>query len=356
MSLRAAHQAMPALSPGDGIGNYALRLQSVLRNLGLRSEIFARSIHPSLRRQAHAIEQLPDALDPGDALLYHYAALSPELDIVLATPARRVLVYQNPTPPEWFDRVSARNQERARSALQRLPEIAADFELAVTLSEYSLRALDGLGFPRGAVWPPAVEAPPRWKRRPTDPATVLGVGRIVPNKRWEVLIRAMAALRRTHPEARCELLGNPEEMQPYAEALARLAARLDSGTVLRGKVPDAELERAYATCTVMAFPSAHEGFGVPLAEAMVRGIPLVASRHTAVAEVAGGAAVLTGDDPLEVAEVLAAVIDDSAVRDALAARSRRRADAYSPAVLTAAVRETLAPMGLPAATPAATSR
>jgi len=348
VTLRAAHQAMPALSPGDGIGNYALRLREVLRGLGLRSEIFARSIHPSLRDQAHPVAELPSRCDPGDALLYHYAVTSPELDTVLATPARRVLVYQNPTPPEWFDLVSARNAARARSALQLLPEIAPEFELAVTLSEYSLRALDGIGFARGAVWPPAVEAPPRWSRRP-EPATVLGVGRIVPNKRWEVLIRAMAALRRSHPQARCELLGNPEEMLPYADALARLAARLDSGTVLRGKVPDKELERAYATCTVMAFPSAHEGFGVPLAEAMVRGIPLVASRHTAVAEVAEGAAVLLdGDDPLQLAEVLGAVIDDQATRDALAALSRRRADAFSPAVLAAAVRETLAAsMGLP---------
>jgi glycosyltransferase involved in cell wall biosynthesis len=349
VTLRAAHQAMPALSPGDGIGNYALRLRAVLRGLGLRSEIFAGSIHPTLRDQAHPIAHLAARIDPGDALLYHYAVTSPELDAVLATPARRVLVYQNPTPPEWFDLVSARNQARAQGARERLPEIAPEFELAVTLSEYSLQALDGLGFARRAVWPPAVEAPPKWERqRHPEPALVLGVGRIVPNKRWEVLIRAMAALRRSHPLARCELLGNPEEMQPYAEALTRLANRLDSGTVLRGKVPDKELARAYAACTLMAFPSAHEGFGVPLAEAMVRGIPIVASRHAAVAEVAGGAALPGPDDPLELAELLALVLDDDARRDALAARSLRRAAAFSPAVLAAAVRETLQPWGLPA--------
>ena len=348
MTLRAAHQALPALSPGDGIGNYALRLRDVLRSLGLRSEIFAGSIHPTLRDQAHPIAELPTRVDPGDALLYHYAVTSPELDAVLATPARRVLVHQNPTPPEWFDLVSARNQARARGALQDLPRLAADFEVVATLSEYSQQALDGLGFARRAVWPPAVEAPPHWARqRRPEPALVLGVGRVVPNKRWEVLIRAMAALRRSHPQARCELLGNPEEMQPYAEALARLASRLDSGTVLRGKVPDAELERAYATCTLMAFPSAHEGFGVPLAEAMARGIPIVASRHAAVTEVAGGAALFGSDDPLELAEVLALVLDDDATRDALGARSLRRAAAFTPTVLAAAVRETLQPWGLP---------
>lgn len=346
MTLRAAHQAMPALSPGDGIGNYALRLRSILRDLGLDSEIFARSIHPTLRSEAHNVEELPARVGAGDAVLYHYAVTSPELDIVLDTPARRVLVYQNPTPPEWFAGVSARNAARAAGALEALPRLAADFEAAVTLSEFSLHALDGLGFARRAVWPPAVEAPPGWQRA-AEPALILGVGRVVPNKRWELLIRAMAALRRTHPQAHCELLGNPEEMEPYAAALRRLAARLDSGTTLHGKVPDAELERAYATCTVMAFPSAHEGFGVPLAEAMARGIPIVASRHTAVAEVAGGAALPSGDDPLELAELLAMVIDDAALRDALASCSLRRAGDFTPAVLAAAVRDTLAPWGLP---------
>jgi len=346
VTLRAAHQALPALSPGDGIGNYARRLREILRGLGLRSEIFAGSVHPDLRSEARPIADMAHTVEPDDALLYHYAITSPELNAVLATPARRVLVYQNPTPPEWFEGVSARNAARALGVVQDLPRIAADFEAAVTLSAFSLQALAGLSFARRGVWPPAVEAPKGWQRRP-EPQTVLGVGRIVPNKRWELLIRAMAALRRTHPQARCELLGNAEEMGPYAGALERLAARLDGGTVLRGKVSDADLERAYATCTVMAFPSAHEGFGVPLAEAMVRGVPIVASQHTAVAEVAAGAGVLCSDDPLEIAEVLAQVIDDAALRDALSARSLRRADDFSPAVLARAVRETLEPWGLP---------
>jgi glycosyltransferase involved in cell wall biosynthesis len=346
VTLRAAHQVVPTLSPGDGVGNYALALRGILRSLGLESELLAGAIDPSLRDEAHSMERFDAMVRPGDALLYHFAIASPELDRVLAAPARRVLVYQNPTPEEWFDLVSARNFERTRRARAELPRIAPALDMAVTLSHYSQEALEGLGIPRRAVWAPAVAPPAGFVRTP-EPATVLGVGRIVPNKRWEVLIRAMAALRRTHPQARCELVGNPAEMEPYAQALERLARRLDSGTTLRGKVDDAELERAYARCTVMAFPSGHEGFGVPLAEAMARGIPLVTSRHTAVGEVGLGAVLQTSDDPLEVAEALALVLDDAAVAAELSERSRRRAEAYSPAELTRAVREALDPWGLP---------
>jgi glycosyltransferase involved in cell wall biosynthesis len=347
VTLRAAHQVMPAFSPGDGIGNYAVRLREVLQELGLRSEIFAGSIHPALHREALPIAELAAQVSPDDALLYHYAITSPALDTVVATPARRVLVYQNPTPPEWFDLVSARSARSAYRALRELPRVAGHFELAVTLSHYSQRSLERLAFAQRAVWAPAVTAPARWRRAP-EPGLVLGVGRIVPNKRWEVLVRAMAALRRSHPRARCELVGNPEEMEPYADALCSLALRLDSGTTMSGKVGDADLERAYARCAVMAFPSAHEGFGVPLAEAMARGIPVVASRHTAVAEVAGGAGVLVGDDPLELAETLALVIDDAGVAARLAERSLARAAAYSLAALREAVRTTLSRWGLPA--------
>jgi glycosyltransferase involved in cell wall biosynthesis len=346
VTLRAAHQVVPTLSPGDGVGNYALALRGILRSLGLESELLAGSVHPSLQGDAHTMERFDALVRPGDAVLYHFAIASPELDRVLASPARRVLVYQNPTPEAWFDLVSARNHERTRSARAELPRIAPELDMAVTLSHYSQEALDGLGIPRRAVWAPAV-TPPNGCARAPEPATVLGVGRIVPNKRWELLIRAMAALRRTHPRARCELIGNPAEMEPYADALARLALRLDSGTTLRGKVDDAELESAYARCTVMAFPSGHEGFGVPLAEAMARGIPLVTSRHTAVGEVGRGAALQTSDDPLEVAEALAVVIDDASAAAALSAASLHRAEAYSPAELIRAVREALEPWGLP---------
>jgi glycosyltransferase involved in cell wall biosynthesis len=346
VTLRAAHQAMPSLSPGDGIGNYALRLRAVLRDLGLRSDVFAGSIHPAMRAEGRPIAELQAELDPDDAVLYHHAVASPELDAVLAIRAHRVLVYQNPTPPHWFDLVSARNARSAERALADLPRIAPEFELAATLSAFSQQSLDGLGFARRAVWAPAVEPPGNWRRQP-EPELVLGVGRIVPNKRWEVLIRAMAALRRTHPQARCDLLGNPQEMEPYADALRGLALRLDSGTRMPGKVSDAELERAYARCTVLAFPSAHEGFGVPLAEAMARGIPVLASRHTAVAEVAGGGGLLLSDDPLEWAEALALVLDDPAVAGELSRRSLQRAAAFSPPVLARAVRDALEPWGLP---------
>ena len=347
MTLRAAHQVVPTLLPGDGVGNYALALRGILRELGLASEILAGNIHPALRDEAHSMDDLDRLVAPGDALLYHFAIASPELDRVLASPARKVLVYQNPTPEEWFDLVSARNFERTRRARAELPRIAPHLDMAVPLSHYSQEALDGLGIPHRAVWAPAVVPPLGFVRAP-EPATVLGVGRIVPNKRWEVLIKAMAALRRTHPHARCELLGNPAEMEPYADALQRLALRVDSGTTLRGKVSDAELESAYARCTVMAFPSGHEGFGVPLAEAMARGIPLVTSRHTAVAEVGFGAAIQTSDDPLEVAEAIALVIDDATVATALSEGSLERAATYSPDALAASVRASLQPWGLPA--------
>src|SRR5205807_4051036 len=190
-------------------------------------------------------------------------------------------------------------------------------------------------FARTAVCPMAVATPPAEVPRAPAPATVLGVGRIAPNKRWELAIRAMAALRRELPDARMEIAGNDEEMGPYARALNGLSARLNAGTVLRGKVSAAELEAAYARATVLLLPSAHEGLGLPLLEAMARGVPVVATARAAIPETVERAGLLCGDDPLEIAAALARVITDPRLAGVLTARGRWRAALYDDSLVRA---------------------
>jgi glycosyltransferase involved in cell wall biosynthesis len=100
---------------------------------------------------------------------------------------------------------------------------------------------------------------------------------------------------------------------------------IDHGnTLFLGFVPDADLAALYAAATVFAYPSEREGFGLPVAEAMAQGAPVVTSAGTSTEEVAGGAAVLV--DPFDVDDIARAIIEAADRRDELAAAGRRRAD------------------------------
>lgn len=94
-----------------------------------------------------------------------------------------------------------------------------------------------------------------------------------------------------------------------------------------GFVPSGDLAALYAAATVFAYPSLQEGFGLPVAEAMAQGTPVVTSRGTSTEEVAGGAAVLV--DPHDVDSVASGITESLAGATRLADLGRARAGELS---------------------------
>ncbi len=115
---------------------------------------------------------------------------------------------------------------------------------------------------------------------------------------------------------------------PYDDELReRAAAAGVSGDLrLSGWLPEADLEGLYALATLVAFPSLYEGFGLPVLEAMTRGVPVVTSGRSSLPEVAGDAALLV--DPLDVAQIAAAI--ERVLRDGVL-RERMRSDGLAQA-------------------------
>jgi glycosyltransferase involved in cell wall biosynthesis len=161
---------------------------------------------------------------------------------------------------------------------------------------------------------------------------VLFVGRVVPSKGQHELVKALWAYRRLYdPAARLHLVGGTSSFA-YLKALRGFVHDLGLADAVRitGDVSDAALSAYFAAADVYLSLSAHEGFGVPLVEAMVAGVPVVARGVGGVAETVGEAALLlAGSDPAYVAAAVRRVCTDAGLRQRLIAAGHKRVPARS---------------------------
>jgi L-malate glycosyltransferase len=292
--------------------------------------------------------------NPDDLLIYHYSAYCANLQLFHRSRNRKILIYHNITPPDYFtdyDADLARACQLGRAALPQL----RDADLALGVSEFNRRELVAAGFDpaRTGVLPVMLdlaswESTPRNERlaaRLSDGAVnVLCVGRIAPNKAIEDVIKIFAAYWRVNPHARLTLVG-ARFLPRYAAVLDRLVQRLGLGdcVTFAGRVELADLKAYYQTAHVLLCASRHEGFAVPLLEAMRFGVPILAYRAAAIPDTLGAAGVMfTAFDYPALGETLHLLATDAGLRAAIIAGQRARLAHFAPERIEAQLRHALA--------------
>jgi glycosyltransferase involved in cell wall biosynthesis len=352
---RRVHQLVGALHHGDAVGNEVLALRSLLRASGLESEIGSGEADGRLDAERRPLAGLAADASAEDVGLYHFSPGSPATEAALAWPGRLAVVYHNVTPARFF---AAWDPEAARLALRAAAELRAlvpRAALALAKSAFSRRDLDEAGFARTGVMPyvhelAAAPAPSRVLRRlyGDGRTNVLSVGRLAPNKRVEDVLRAFALFQRAVPRSRLILAGDrrPESYVRSLVALARGLRLRERDVVLCGKVEADELRALYAVAHVYVSLSDHEGYGVPLVEAALACVPVLARDAGAVAETLDGAGLLVGPDaPLTVvAALLEGLARDEALRREVLAGQERLAHRVRSTDFRARVLEALAPL------------
>lgn len=349
MRRAAVHQLLPVFSPRDAIGAAVLGMRRILREAGFDSEIFADLIGSGLRRDARPAGELEAVVRPGDCVVYHLSIGSPLANLMRRLSCRRAIYYHNITPEAFYigtNPVVAYWLRRGREELATLAPIA---DVCMAPSQYSLDELDAAGARTSRLVRLPIDLD-RFGRRPASsprtPPTVLFVGRIAPNKRQDELIRYVAALRSlAAADVRLSLVGSHADTDRYALGLERFAAELGVSSCIRitGQLTDRELGEAYADASVFACASVHEGFCVPLVEAMSFGLPVVARSAGAVPETLGGAGLLLDtDDALVWASCIRQVLENRALGAALADRGRQRVAGLTDEPVAAALSQSLA--------------
>ncbi len=348
------NQWVPAAHRGDAIGDSARTVRDLLRGMGHDSDIFALTIDENMRQDARPFAD--PAAKRGDVTIFHFALPSPMTEPFAALDGVRVLQYHNITPAPFFAPYDAGLFRLAALGRRELASLAGRVDLALGDSDFNRQELEALGFDRTGVMPIAVNT-----ARITDAAprpalerilrdgliNILFVGRIAPNKKIEDHIR-MAEMYKRYVDAyyRFIFVGRYDGLPRYYAQVRALVAEFENlpdRFWFTGPVPDEDLAAFYRYADVYVSLSEHEGFCVPLVEAMAADVPIVAYAAGAVPETLGGAGVLFSPKDLEVAaELVGSVVYDRDLRGRVLEGQRRRVLDFAPARIEARLREVLA--------------
>ena len=353
--MKSLHQFVPTWEPG-AIGRHVLGVHQSLVDAGVDAVVWADDIKAGLPPIARPTSEFfgGPATRADAVLLYHTAMGSPLGDQLLARPEPLVLDHHNLTPPDFFDPWEPALAENLAGGRAQVDALARRAVLGIGDSAFNASELAAAGCARTAVVPVFMQLgvaadPARVAalRGSTTGARWLFVGRVVPNKAIHDLVAAFAAYRHGFdPDARLHVVGAPGSAG-YSAALMRLVDRLEVAEhcEFTGAVSDDDLAAHYRAADVFVCVSDHEGFCVPVVEAMAARLPVVAFDTTAVGEtIADGGMLLARKSPTLVAAALHRVVHDATLREHLLDRGAARAAQFSPTATSAALLDALLPV------------
>ncbi len=356
------HQFLPKLSPGDATSQHALQIRRIVRELGHRSDIFVEHVDERLAIEVVPFGEYGSRAHPAgaaDVLVYHMAIGSTLADFVVDQPGDKVVDYHNITPERFFFGWNDDIVHGLALGRRQLAVFAAKAVLGMADSSYNQSELRSVGFPTTAVVPILLDPDQFGReldrallaelgdRKAGGGADVLFVGRISPNKRQHEVIKAFAVYRRAYdPLARLTLVGGSSSGR-YLRALRDFAASLGvtDAVTFTGVISDSALTAHYRAADVFLCCSEHEGFCLPLLEAMANDLPVIAVAAAAVPETLGDAG-LSFDrcDPALLAAGIDRLVRDGSLRESLVAAGRMRVAELAIGPSTQRLVEALSPV------------
>ncbi len=349
--MTAVHHFVATYEPG-AIGGHIVELQRLCHDLGWESEVFTEHLRGLPGRSYREYDRMAR---PDDVLVYHTAIGTPVSDYVHERTERLVVDHHNLTPVAHFAAWEPAMVHGLAWGRAQLAAMSSRAALGIADSSFNASELHDLGFTHTAVVPILMDlaqlqregADAEAARLRSDGRAWLFVGRIAPNKAHHDLIKAFAAYRHAYDsDARLRIVG-ASASDRYVDALHAFvrALGLDDAVTFVGPVSDAVLAAHYRAASVYVSLSDHEGFCVPLLEAMHNELPVVAYASSAVPETLGaGGLCLASKEPERVAAAVHRVLTDPALRDALTAAGVRHLATFDLAVTRQRMADALSPL------------
>ena len=335
---RTVHQFHSGSATGDAITNAMLLTRTLLRRQGYTSDIFVEHVDPLLANELRPMDELP--VHAGYVLIVRHSMGYNAFDRIAALAAPKILIYHNITPPALLAN-SPSLQHYLNLGRTQLAQWRPLVSAALADSEFNAIELRRLGFDGAQACTLLFDPAFLCARAATKSAahidgifTILFVGRVIPSKGQDDLIAAYAVF--------CRVFGAPSRLvlagrhdgagSAYFDALqTRIQAEeLDAHVILTGLVSDDELHAWYSAADLYVSLSRHEGFGVPLIEAMAYNVPILALPAGAIPYTLAGTGETVPDaGPETVAASMLTLATDPARRSAVANRQRQSLDRFA---------------------------
>jgi glycosyltransferase involved in cell wall biosynthesis len=351
------HQLVPALHHGDAIGDSALMIRNYLRSKGFKSDIYAYDIDEPVANEGIGFRKEQPQLAPKDTLILHFALPSGMSEFLKQTPARKAMIYHNVTPADFWLSYDKALVHLAVEARKQLAELSGVVDRAAGDSEYNRLELEKLNYKSTCVLPIFVDQsryavpPSPWILKTIQDGlfNFLCVGRVAPNKKLEDVIRLYYFFKRLcTPLARLIFIGKKNVSLAYYAALKELTMRyglMPDDVLFTGHVDWSELVAYYKAAHVLVSMSAHEGFCVPLVEAMICDTPILAYKSSAIPYTLGSAGIqFDRKDYPELAAVSNRLRDDANFRDSILRGQREQLKRFARTEIEKSIDEFLGPL------------
>lgn len=352
--MKAIHQLVAGFSKGDAISNEALQMRTIFRNWGFTSEIYSETsrILPELRKTVRDVSVCRESLSPDDLVILHLSIGSMVNMLFKELNCKKALLYHNITPPEQLKVLQPQSARNAELGLQQARMLTQTAQINMADSQFNADELVNFGFNDVKILPLILDF--NELNRKTDRKTVrkysdglkniLFVGRCVPNKRIEDLIAAFYYYQSfTQPDSRFIHVGSFTGTESYHAFLLTLVHENGiRNTLMPGSVSQPELNAYFELADLFVCMSEHEGFCIPLLEAMHRGIPVMAYDAGAVAETMDGAGILFKEKEFDqLGEMMGRITADDTFRKQIIDGQNARVQRYQARNLEQELRDHL---------------
>lgn len=332
-------QILPVIAFGDAIGNHAAALDRMFTAGGYQSRIYAEIIDSRLPvKTAKSIKKYKER--PDDIILYHMSTDSGLNRKILEYKSPKILNYHNITPAHYFQKYNRQFALGCRQAREDLAYLADHADGCIADSQFNRQELIALGYQCPVKVIPVLIPLQDYKkkldvhgiRNYVDGYTnILFVGRIVPNKKQEDLIEAFYYYKKYfNQKSRLILVGTNAGIDGYVKDLKWYTHWLGlKDVVFTGQISFPKILAFYQNADVFLCMSEHEGFCVPLIEAMVFRVPVIAYNSTAIADTIGDAGILLEKkNPLETAGMIHYLLTHKELADAIKDNQTQRLNNY----------------------------